>query len=96
LWVIKLVIATKKFGSKLEPKVDNNLGWNPNIFRYKDWSGYPEINKRDWLIINLLQVPIYELSKTLKRVTLLSTEAKYALISEISKEVIFCLLFIHE
>jgi hypothetical protein len=32
LRVIKIVIDTKTLGLKVQPKLDNNLGWNLKIF----------------------------------------------------------------
>jgi hypothetical protein len=42
LRVIKFVIDTKSFGVKVQPKLDNNLGWGLKIFCDSDWAGDPK------------------------------------------------------
>jgi hypothetical protein len=87
LRVIKFVIDTKTFGLRVQPKLDNNLGWDLKIFCDSNWAGNPK--KRVSVmgfIIYLLNIPICWRSKSQKGVTLLSTEAKYVAISEAVKE----------
>jgi hypothetical protein len=43
LRVIKFVIDTKTFGLNVQPKLDNNLGWDLKIFCNSDWAGDPEM-----------------------------------------------------
>jgi hypothetical protein len=89
LRMIKFVIDTKTFGLKVQPKLDNNLGWNLKIFCDSDWAGDPETRVSvTEFIIYLLNLPICCHSKSQKGVTVLSTEAEYA-ISEAVKEVKF-------
>jgi hypothetical protein len=86
LRVIKFVIDTKTFGLKIQPKLDNNLGWDLKKFCGSDWADDPETRvSLTGLIIYLLNVPICWRSKSQKGVTLLSTEAKYIAISEAFK-----------
>jgi hypothetical protein len=90
LRVIKFVIDTKTFGLKVQPKFDNNLGWNLKIFCDSDWAGDPETRVSvTGFIIYLLNVPICWHSKSQKGVTLSNTEAKYVVISEAVKELKF-------
>jgi hypothetical protein len=42
LRVIKLVIDNKTFGLKVQPRLDNNLGWDLKIFCDSDWAGDPK------------------------------------------------------
>jgi hypothetical protein len=42
LRVIKSVIDTKTFDLKVQPKLDNNLGWDLKIFCDSNWAGDPE------------------------------------------------------
>jgi hypothetical protein len=42
LRVIKFVIDTKTFGLKVQPKLDNNLGWDLKIFCDSNCAGDPE------------------------------------------------------
>jgi hypothetical protein len=42
LRVFKFVIDTKTFGLKVQPKLDNNLGWDLKIFCDSDWAGDPK------------------------------------------------------
>jgi hypothetical protein len=87
LRVIKFVIDTKIFGLKVQPKLDNNLGWDLKIFYDSNWAGDPEIRVRvTEFIIYLLNIPTCWRSKSQKGVTLLSTEAEYVAISEAVKE----------
>jgi hypothetical protein len=84
------VIDTKTFGLKVQPKLDNNLGWDLKIFGDSNWAGDPETRVSvTGLIICLLSVPICWRFKSQKGVTLLSTEAKYVAISEAVKELKF-------
>jgi hypothetical protein len=88
--VIKFVIDTKIFGLKVQPKLDNNLGWDLKIFCDSDWAGDPETRVSvTGFIIYLLNVPICWRSKSQKGVTLLSTGAEYVAISEAIKELKF-------
>jgi hypothetical protein len=88
--VIKLVIDTKTFGLKVQPKLDNNLGWDLKIFCDSNWAGDPETRVSVMgFIIYLLNVPICWHSKSQKGVTLSSTEAEYFAISEAVKELKF-------
>jgi hypothetical protein len=90
LRVIKFVIDTKTFGLKVQPKLDNNLGWDLQIFCHRDWAGDLETRVSvTGFIIYLLNVPICWRSKSQKGVTLSSTEAKYVAISEAVKELKF-------
>jgi hypothetical protein len=74
--VIEFVIDTKSFGLKVQPKLDNNLGWDLKIFCDRDWADDTETRVIvKGFIIYLLSVPIYWRSKSQKGVTLLSTEA---------------------
>jgi hypothetical protein len=41
LRVIKFVIDTKTFGLKVQPRLDNNLGWDLKVFCDSDWAGDP-------------------------------------------------------
>jgi hypothetical protein len=77
LRVIKFVIDTNFFGLKVQPKLDNNLGWDLKIFCDSNWARYPETRVIVMgFIIYLLNVPICWRSKSQKGVTLSSTEAK--------------------
>jgi hypothetical protein len=90
LRVIKFVIDTKTFSLKVQPKLDNNLGWDLKFFCDSDWAGDPETRVSvTGLIIYLLSLPICWRSKSQKGVTLLSTEAKYISIPEAVKELKF-------
>jgi hypothetical protein len=42
LRVINFVIDNKTYGVKVQPKLDNNLGWNLKIFCDSDWAGDPK------------------------------------------------------
>jgi hypothetical protein len=42
LRVITIVIDTETFGLKVQPKLENNLGWDLKIFCDRGWAGYPE------------------------------------------------------
>jgi hypothetical protein len=90
LRVIKFVIDTKIFGLEVQPKLDNNLGWDLKIFSDSDWAGDPETRVSvTGFIIYLLSIPICWHSKSQKGVTLLSTEAKYVAIFEAVNELKF-------
>jgi hypothetical protein len=90
LRVIKFVIDTKTFGLKVQPIVDNNLGWKLKIFCDRDWAGDPKTRVgMTGLIIYLLNILIYWCSKSQKEVTLSSTEAKYVAISDDVKDLKF-------
>jgi hypothetical protein len=81
---------TPKPGLKVQPKLDNNLGWYLKIFCDSNWVGDPETRVSvTGIIIYLLNVPICWLSKSQKGVTLSSTEAKYVAISKAVKELKF-------
>jgi hypothetical protein len=83
LRVIRFVIDAKAFGLKVQPKFDNNLGWNLKNFCDSDWEGDAEIRVSVTIFIMcLLDVPICWHSKYQNRMTLLSTEAKYVAISK--------------
>jgi hypothetical protein len=87
LRVIKLIIDTKTFGLKIQPKLDNNLGWDLKIFCDSNWAGDSETRVNvTGFIIYLLNVPICWRSKPQKGVTLSSTEAKYVAIFEAIKD----------
>jgi hypothetical protein len=88
--MIKFVIDTKTFGLKVQPKLDNNLRWNLNIFCDSDWAGDTGIRVSvKGFIIYLLNIPIFCHSKSHKGVIVLSTESEYVAISESVKEVKF-------
>jgi hypothetical protein len=90
LRVTKFVIDTKSFGLKVQPRLDNNLGWDLSIFCDSNWAGDSETRVQvTGFIIYLLNVPICWRSKSQKGVTLLSTEAEYVAISEAVKELKF-------
>jgi hypothetical protein len=90
LRVIKLVIDTKSFGLKVQPKLDNNLGWDLKIFCNSYWAGDPKTRVSvTGFIIYLLSVPICWRSKSQKGVNLSKTEAEYVAISEAVKELKF-------
>jgi hypothetical protein len=90
LRVIKLVVDTKTFGLKVQPKLDNNLGWDLKIFCNSNWAGDPKTRVSvTGFIIYLLSVPIFWRSKSQKGVTLSRTEAEYVAISEAVKELKF-------
>jgi hypothetical protein len=90
LRVIKFVIDTKTFGLKVQPRLDNNLGWDLKIFFDIDWAGDPKTRVSvTGFIIYLLNVPICWHSKSQKGVTLSSTEAEYVTTSEAVKELEF-------
>jgi hypothetical protein len=99
LRVIKFVIDTKTFGLKVQPKLDNNFGWDLKIFCNSNRAGDPETRVIvTGFIIHLLKVPICWRSKSQKSVTLSSTEAKYVAISKAIKElkfVYYLLSYIH-
>jgi hypothetical protein len=76
--VIKFVIDTKTFGLKVQPRFDNNLGWDLKIFCDSNWAGDPKTRVRvTGFIIYLLNVSICWRSKSQKVVTLSNTKAKY-------------------
>jgi hypothetical protein len=88
--VIKFVIDTKTFGLKVQPKLDNNLGWDLKIFCESNWADDPKTRVSvTGFIIYLLNVPICWRSKSQKGVTLLSAEAEYVAISEAVNELKF-------
>jgi hypothetical protein len=59
LRVIKFVIDTKTLGLKVQPRLDNNLGWNLKIFCDSNWEGDPETRVSvKGFIIYLLNIPI--------------------------------------
>jgi hypothetical protein len=88
--VIKFVINTKTFGLKVQPRLDNDLGWDLKIFCDSNWAGDPETRVIEkGFIIYLLNVPIFWRSKSQKGVILLSTEAEYVAISETVKDLKF-------
>jgi hypothetical protein len=90
LRVIKFVIDTKTSGLKVQPRLDNNLGWDLKIFCDSNCDGNPETRVSvTGFIIYLLNTPICWRSKSQKGVTLLSTEAEYVAISEAVKELKF-------
>jgi hypothetical protein len=60
LRVIKFVIGTKIFGLKVQPRPDNDLGWDLKIFCDRDWMGDPETRVSvTGFIIYLLNVSIF-------------------------------------
>jgi hypothetical protein len=90
LRVIKFVIDTKNFGLNVQPRLDNNHGWDLKFFCDSHWAGDPETRVSvTGFIIYLLSVPLFWCSKSQKGVTLSSTEAKYVAISEAVKELKF-------
>jgi hypothetical protein len=95
LRVTKFVIETKNFGLKVQPKIENYLGWNQKSFCERDWTGDPDtrVSITDF-IIYLLDILICWQSKSQKGLTLSSIEANYVSISESFKEVkfVYCLL----
>jgi hypothetical protein len=95
LRVIKFVIDTKTFSLNVQPRLDNNLGWDLKIFCDSNWAGDTErrVNVTGF-IIYLLNVPICWRSMSQKGVTLSSTEAEYAAISEGKKAQIYLLFFV--
>jgi hypothetical protein len=75
---------------KVQPKLDNTLGWNLKIFCDSDWAGDPETRVSvTGFITYLLNLPICWRSKSQKGVTLSSTDAKYVAVSEAIKELKF-------
>jgi hypothetical protein len=99
LRVIKFVIDTKTFGLKVQPRLDNDLGWDLKIFCDSNRTDDPETRVNvNGFIIYLFNVPIFWHSKSQKGVTISSTEAKYVAISEPVKElkffIICCVTFI--
>jgi hypothetical protein len=90
LRVIRFVIDTKTFGLKVQPRLDNDHGWDLKIFCESDWAGDPKTRVSvTGFIIYLLNVPICWRSQSQKGVTLSSTEAEYVAISEAIKELKF-------
>jgi hypothetical protein len=90
LHVIKFINDTKSFGLKVMPKLDDDFSWNPKVFCDSDWAGDPETRVSvTGFVIYLLDIPVCWRSKSQKGVTLSSTEAEYAAISEAVKEVKF-------
>jgi hypothetical protein len=90
LRVIKFVIDTKTFGLKVQPRLDNNLGWDLKTFCNIDEVGHPGTRASvTGFIISLLSVPICWRSKSQQGVTISSTEAEYVAISEAVKELKF-------
>jgi hypothetical protein len=90
LRVITFVIDTKTFGLKVQPRLENNLGWDLKIFCNSNWAGDSETRVSvTGFIIYLLNIPIFWHSKSQKGVILLSTEAKYVAISKAVKELKF-------
>jgi hypothetical protein len=90
LRVIKFVIDIKTFGLKVQPKLDNNLGWDLKILCDSNWAGDPKTRVSvTGFIIYLLSVPICWPSKSQKGVNLSSAEAEYVAISEAVKELKF-------
>jgi hypothetical protein len=90
--VIKFVIDTKTFGLKVQPRLENNLAWDLKIFCDRNWEDDPETRVSvTGFIIYLLNVPICWCSNSQTGLTLSSTEAEYAKISEVVKG----LKFIH-
>jgi hypothetical protein len=68
--VIKFVIDIKTFVLKVQPKLDNNLGWDLKIFCDSNWAGDPGTRVSvTGFIIYLLNVPICWCSKSQKGVT---------------------------
>jgi hypothetical protein len=97
LRVIKFVIDTKTFGLQVQPKLDNNLGWDLKIFCDSDWADDPETRVSvTGFIIYLLNVKICWHSKSQKVVTLSSTEAEYVAIFEVVKELKFIYYFLSD
>jgi hypothetical protein len=75
---------------KVQPRLDNNLGWDLKIFCDRDLACDPETRvSLMGFSIYLLNVPICWRSKSQKGVTLSSTEAEYIAISEAVKELKF-------
>jgi hypothetical protein len=90
LRVIKFVIDTKTFDLKVQPKLDNKLGWDLKIFCDSNWAGDPKTRVIvTGFIIYLLSVPICWRSKSKKGVTLSSTETENVATYEAVKELKF-------
>jgi hypothetical protein len=90
LRVIKFVIDTKACYSKVQPKLDYNIGWNLKRFCDRNWAGDLETRVSvTGFIIYLLNVPICWRFKSQKGVTPLSTETEYISMSKAVKEVNF-------
>jgi hypothetical protein len=70
LRVIKFFIDTKIFCLKVQPKLDNNLGWYLKIFCDKNWADDPEtgVSVTEFNIC-MSDVPICWYSKSQKGVT---------------------------
>jgi hypothetical protein len=97
LRVITFVIDTKTFGFKVQPRLDNNLGWDLKIFCDRNWAGDPDTRVSvTGFIIYLLNIPICWCSKSQKGVTLSSTEANYVAIFEAVKELKFIYYFLSD
>ena len=59
LRVIKYIIDTKTFGLNMEPKLDDDLGWNLKIYRDSDWARDPETRIcMTGFVMNLLDIPV--------------------------------------
>jgi hypothetical protein len=87
---LSLSLTPKPLVLKVQPKLDNNLGWDLKIFCDRDLACDPETRvSLMGLSIYLLNVPIFWRSKSQKGVTLSSTEAEYIAISEAVKELKF-------
>jgi hypothetical protein len=90
LRVIKFFIDTKTFGLKVQPRLDNNLGWDLKIFCDSNWADDLETRVSvTGFIIYLLNVPICWRSESQKGVILSSTEVKYIAFSEGVEELKF-------
>jgi hypothetical protein len=90
LRVIKFVIDTKTFCLKVQPRLDNHIGWDLKIFCDSNWAGDLKTRVRvTGFIIYFLNILICWRSKSQKGVTISSTESEYVAISEAIKKLKF-------
>jgi hypothetical protein len=95
--VLRFIISTKEFGLKIEPKIDNKLSWNLNVYTDSDWAGDKETRKSvTGFIIFFCSVPIFWKSKAQKAVALSSSEAEYYAMAEAAKEIKFVVMMLKD
>jgi hypothetical protein len=89
LRVVKFLIDTKNFRLRIKSEFKGK-SWSLQVFCDSDWAGDSETRIIvTGFILYLMNVPVCWWSKSLKGVTLLSTEAEYVAMSEAVKEVKF-------
>ena len=92
--VIKFALITKKYGLKIEPKIEE-LMWKLLMYADADWAGDKDYRLSvSGFILYLCGVPIMWRSRAQRRVTLSSGESEYISLSEAAKEIKFVVMIL--